>query len=205
MDPYRTPEGTRCPRCQMPLEVDDNDLACSDGCGRWIPAKVIVKLLGSADLGLFGKPIAHWKAKPFRAASCPVCDAALAEHYMPTSDGDVLTTGFCAAHGAWLDQGDHADFVAAYTGAPRTGQPSRPKTRFPAPNCGKCGGKMDLGFVPDARRGDEQTQQWRAGQAQSSFWFGVTSDRDEAPIPVRTFRCTECGFLESYARPDLGA
>ncbi len=43
-----------------------------------------------------------------------------------------------------------------------------------------------------------------AGAPQKSFWAG-TKLPEEKQIPVGTFRCSRCGFLESYARPEFSA
>lgn len=62
---------------------------------------------------------------------------------------------------------------------------------------------MAPGFIPsNIDRITSVFAQWRAGEAKSSFWSGVTS-ADETTIPIRTFRCVKCGYLESYARPEF--
>jgi hypothetical protein len=41
--------------------------------------------------------------------------------------------------------------------------------------------------------------QWVEGEPEKSFWVGLKlKDRDV--MPVITFRCPSCGYLESYAR-----
>jgi hypothetical protein len=71
--------------------------------------------------------------------------------------------------------------------------------------CPKCSGRMELGFVLDkTQRGVQLVSQWAAGPPEKSFWFG-TKLPDEKLIPIGTFRCMSCGFLESYARPEFAA
>jgi hypothetical protein len=74
--------------------------------------------------------------------------------------------------------------------------------------CAKCKARMEQGFIPD--RGQAYIDRrnpymylatWVAGTPERSFWLGITT-RGRAEIPVRTFRCTACGYLESYARLD---
>jgi len=75
-------------------------------------------------------------------------------------------------------------------------------------SCAKCKARMEQGFIPDRgqsyldrRHPYRYVATWVAGTPEKSFWLGITT-RGRAEIPVRTFRCTACGYLESYARPD---
>ena len=107
-----------CLRCQLPLvEDDDHDLVCSDGCGRWIGAATITKLVGTTTLFKLARAVAHWKATPFPDSNCPACQTKLVAQYMPMPDGDILSHGYCLQHGAWLDHGTHTDFLTAYARA----------------------------------------------------------------------------------------
>ena len=45
---------------------------------------------------------------------------------------------------------------------------------------------------------------WVEGAPQKS-WFGSAEVPKEKCVPVGTFRCSACGFLESYARPEFAA
>lgn len=65
--------------------------------------------------------------------------------------------------------------------------------------CPKCDGEMVQGFVLDHQYGSFQLASWIPGGPKSSFWFGIKVDRKKA-IPIGTFRCSSCGFLESYAQ-----
>jgi hypothetical protein len=59
--------------------------------------------------------------------------------------------------------------------------------------CPKCNAKMEEGFLAGPR-----VAEWIEGPAEKSFWFGVKV-RERKRRTIRTFRCTKCGFLESYA------
>jgi hypothetical protein len=60
---------------------------------------------------------------------------------------------------------------------------------------------MEPGFVLDRNRFDDRQSTWMEGTLESNIWTGnvKTSERDQ--IPVTTYRCTGCGYLESYAMP----
>lgn len=70
--------------------------------------------------------------------------------------------------------------------------------------CPKCNGEMVQGFVIDFAHGARLVSQWAEGLPQKSFWTG-TKLPEEALIPVGTFRCNACGFLESYALDEFAA
>ena len=70
----------------------------------------------------------------------------------------------------------------------------------PDPRCAKCGGEMHEGFIVEL--GDQNIStisRWIAGAPQKSAWWGLTMKGREQ-YEVQTFRCTSCGYLESYAR-----
>jgi hypothetical protein len=68
------------------------------------------------------------------------------------------------------------------------------------PTCSKCRGAMDEGFVLDRYHHSSLTQEtWVEGPPQRSFWWGLTL-KDRETLPVATFRCRSCGYLEGYAR-----
>jgi hypothetical protein len=65
--------------------------------------------------------------------------------------------------------------------------------------CLRCNGVMEQGFVPD--KGDSfipGIQTWVEGLPEQSIWTGLKL-KGRRVIPVTTFRCTTCGFLESHA------
>lgn len=69
------------------------------------------------------------------------------------------------------------------------------------PDCPKCRAPMDLGLVLDkGHHNSLNTEEWLEGEAEESFWSGLkTKGKDR--MPVRTYRCSRCGYLESYALP----
>ena len=74
-----------------------------------------------------------------------------------------------------------------------------------SPRCPKCNGQMVQGFVVDFHAGGQRlVSSWVAGAPAKSFWHR-TSAPAEKSLPVGTFRCAACGFLESYARPEFAA
>jgi DNA-directed RNA polymerase subunit M/transcription elongation factor TFIIS len=58
---------------------------------------------------------------------------------------------------------------------------------------------MELGYIIDhTQHGSSVVQTWFAGKPEKSFWTGLqTEKRDHRQVV--TFRCTRCGYLESYA------
>jgi hypothetical protein len=70
--------------------------------------------------------------------------------------------------------------------------------------CPKCQGHMDPGFVVDNTYGGRIVTHWAPGRPEKSFWTMTKRPRGEQ-IPIGTFRCQSCGYLESFARPEFGA
>ena len=71
--------------------------------------------------------------------------------------------------------------------------------------CPKCNGGMVQGFIFDrADGGHRRVINWVEGAPTKSFWYGTKVPADKH-IPVGTFRCSTCGFLESYAQPEFAA
>ena len=69
----------------------------------------------------------------------------------------------------------------------------------PPETCPKCEGQMQEGFIPDKTHGGGQVvSRWIAGVPEWSFWQGTKISGKEQ-YPVQSFRCSRCGFLESYA------
>ncbi len=68
-----------------------------------------------------------------------------------------------------------------------------------APNCIRCKTQMAPGYLLEAGDHNARTvTQWVDGHPEKSFWVGLkTKDRDV--MPVMTYRCPACGYLESYA------
>lgn len=70
-----------------------------------------------------------------------------------------------------------------------------------APRCAKCDVPTEVGFVLDNAHSGRVQSGWVEGPPERSFWFGIKLGGREQ-IPIMTYRCPRCGYLESYARPD---
>lgn len=57
---------------------------------------------------------------------------------------------------------------------------------------------MQVGFIADRTDVEVTVSQWMAGKPERSFLTG-TKVRGKETRDIRTYRCTQCGFLESYA------
>ncbi len=66
-------------------------------------------------------------------------------------------------------------------------------------DCPKCQGTMQEGFLLDETYGTRGQADWVEGAPEKSIWTGVKLG-DRMRLPVETWRCGRCGFLESYAR-----
>jgi hypothetical protein len=62
---------------------------------------------------------------------------------------------------------------------------------------------MEPGFVLDWTHGGVAQSSWVDGVPVPSIWTGLKLKGHER-VPVTTYRCTKCGFLESYALNDQG-
>ena len=74
--------------------------------------------------------------------------------------------------------------------------------------CPKCnGGVMVQGFIIDWQGSKfSRVSNWVEGIPGKPSWFGTTIPvPTDKCIPVDTFRCSVCGFLESYAHPEFAA
>lgn len=65
--------------------------------------------------------------------------------------------------------------------------------------CTKCGGSLEEGFIPDSVNSGAVPGAWYQGPLERSFWTGIKT-LGRVHYQVRTYRCNQCGFLESYAR-----
>ena len=64
---------------------------------------------------------------------------------------------------------------------------------------------MVQGFIVDFHAGGERlVSNWVEGTPEKTFWTKTKMPADKC-IPVGTFRCSGCGFLESYAQPEFAA
>ena len=74
----------------------------------------------------------------------------------------------------------------------------------PTDRCPKCDGTMERGFVSTEGRSHRMTTVWAAGPHRTSFWWPVILP-SSGVIPVGTFRCASCGYLEAYAGHEFKA
>jgi hypothetical protein len=73
-----------------------------------------------------------------------------------------------------------------------------------ANRCPKCNGEMVQGFTVDRTYGGIFVSDWFEGAPKRSFWLPVNV-RKKQRVPIGTFRCSNCGFLECYARSEFAA
>lgn len=67
-----------------------------------------------------------------------------------------------------------------------------------AKSCPKCSRAMEQGFVVDqGDYGSRTASKWHGGEP-NQRWWGLKTDKGSMR-EVRTWRCTSCGYLESYA------
>ncbi|HXH70492.1 MAG TPA: PF20097 family protein [Pyrinomonadaceae bacterium] len=69
-------------------------------------------------------------------------------------------------------------------------------------SCPKCKGVMNDGFIADVGYGTIQPSRWVKGEPVKSFWTG-TKVSDKEKYAVKTYRCTNCGYIESYANEQV--
>ena len=65
-------------------------------------------------------------------------------------------------------------------------------------SCPKCGGRMDEGFLLELKDGNQKARtEWIEG-APLKKWYGIVI-RNKRKLPIETWRCGRCTYLESYA------
>lgn len=73
--------------------------------------------------------------------------------------------------------------------------------------CPKCQGEMVCGFIMDYTSNFPTVSTWVNGLPRKMwwplYWGGIKTPERKEMIPVGTFRCQACGFLESYAREEF--
>jgi len=57
---------------------------------------------------------------------------------------------------------------------------------------------MQEGFVADCADGAVFPNAWSPGKPQKSFWGSIKIEEKDRRV-IASFRCEQCGFLESYA------
>lgn len=72
------------------------------------------------------------------------------------------------------------------------------------PTCPKCDGKMIQGTVVSPwGRSLIPGGTWTEGLPKVSLLWGLKLPHGKKSIPIGTYRCQSCGFLEAYARPEF--
>jgi hypothetical protein len=64
--------------------------------------------------------------------------------------------------------------------------------------CPKCKAKMERGFVLDQTYGGRFPAKWVEGEPERTIWLGVRL-KGKRSLELATYRCTSCGYVESYA------
>ena len=66
--------------------------------------------------------------------------------------------------------------------------------------CPKCNGSMEPGLMLDRKDwATERQVRWVGGEPTPKTFFGGMSLKGREPLPVTTYRCEGCGYLESFA------
>jgi len=65
-------------------------------------------------------------------------------------------------------------------------------------SCPRCGSRLEPGFTIDVGYGTRAVPKWGAGEPVRSMWTGLKL-RGREQRDVSTYRCGNCGYLESYA------
>lgn len=73
----------------------------------------------------------------------------------------------------------------------------------PPIKCLRCESEMEEGFSTDSTVGGILVPTWIAGLPERSFWSG-TRIQGKDRFPITSYRCPQCGYLESYARETDG-
>jgi len=69
-----------------------------------------------------------------------------------------------------------------------------------APECPRCEQPMERGYMVDHSYGSAYPTAWVEGHPEWSRWSGLRL-KGKVKVPVTTFRCPQCGRLESFAWP----
>lgn len=64
--------------------------------------------------------------------------------------------------------------------------------------CPKCQGTMAEGFIITEQSGMAAVSGWSEGPPRKGWWGYIK--KPGKSIPIATWRCQRCGFLENYAR-----
>jgi len=66
-------------------------------------------------------------------------------------------------------------------------------------NCSKCNSHMQQGVVVDMSYAGILRSMWVEDQAENSVIAGIP-DHHKRKVNTITYRCSNCGFLDSYAK-----
>ena len=73
------------------------------------------------------------------------------------------------------------------------------------PTCPKCQSAMEQGFILDhGDHGHARVTKWGRGRPRKSWMFGTHQPSGD-PLPIGTYRCARCGYLEQYASEEFAA
>ena len=64
--------------------------------------------------------------------------------------------------------------------------------------CPKCSIHLQEGFLLETTRNSRTATQWVEGKPVASFWTGLQL-KGRIRLPVMSYRCPRCGWLELYA------
>ena len=69
--------------------------------------------------------------------------------------------------------------------------------------CPKCGGAMEPGYVYDDGGSPADSSSWSKQRPKRNLltYLGLTTEgpKERDRRPIVTYRCSQCGYLESYA------
>jgi len=66
----------------------------------------------------------------------------------------------------------------------------------------RCDGQLEKGFLIDKGDSDIARQaKWASGEPSTAFWKMSAVQSGSETLPVTTYRCRNCGRLESFAKP----
>lgn len=68
-----------------------------------------------------------------------------------------------------------------------------------ANSCLKCQSSMKVGFTLDHTYGSRAAASWVEDEPETSVWVGVKIGGKKV-LPIETWRCSKCGYLENYAK-----
>ena len=67
-----------------------------------------------------------------------------------------------------------------------------------SPRCPKCQAKMSEGFLVDSSHQAVRVAHWAEGAP--TYWaLRILKMRGRRKLPIQSWRCASCGYLESFA------